>query len=110
MSCNKLRHFVSYGDVMKIVLNEKTKQLYISNMIDNLAILRGKLGMTQAQLAERLGISRQTMTAIENRSRALSWSNYLALCFLFENAETTAPLLELYDICPEIVRNYISMK
>ena len=95
---------------MRIILNEKTKQLYISNMIDNLAMLRKTLGMTQTQLSERLGISRQTMTSIENRARPLSWSNYLALCFLFENAEETAPLLELYDICPEIVRNYISMR
>ncbi len=92
---------------MKIILNKITKESYICKMVQTLPALRAKLNMTQAELAERMGVTRQTLTALENGSRPMSWSNFLALCFIFESNSETQAMLDVYDICPEILRNYL---
>ncbi len=63
--------------------------------------------MTQAQLAERVGVTRQTLTAIESGARKLTWKGYLALCFLFSLNDSARMWMDMQDICPEIVVNYL---
>lgn len=60
------------------------------------------MGITQAQLADCVGITRQTLTAIENGSRKLTWSNYLAMCYVFSSDEETGALLRFLKINPEL--------
>ena len=93
-----------------MIINEKTKQMYLDNMLRNLPVLRAKLGTTQKELADRLGVTRQTITALESGKRTLTWTNYLAMCFVFDNCEETRMMIDLYDICPEIVRHYLRNK
>lgn len=54
------------------------------NLATQLAIelpaLRGKVGASQEEIASAVGISRQTYSAYENRTRPIPWSLYLALC------------------------------
>lgn len=92
---------------MEFTLNENTKRLYVGNMLSTLPMLRARMGLTQSELAGRLGYTRQTLTAMESGRRAMPWTTYLALCFIFDGCEQTRPLLELYDICPELVRGYL---
>ncbi len=92
---------------MQIRLNRKTKENYTAAMVENLPQLRGILGITQAQLAERVGITRQTLTSIENHSRKLTWKGYLALCFVFSLNREAREWMEMQDICPEIIVNYL---
>lgn len=53
------------------------------NLATQLAIelpaLRGKVGASQEEIASAVGISRQTYSAYENRTRPIPWSLYLAL-------------------------------
>ena len=59
------------------------------NLATQLAIelpaLRGKVGASQEEIASAVGISRQTYSAYENRTRPIPWSLYLALLFYFDS-------------------------
>ena len=47
-----------------------------ANMADNLAMLRTKLGLTQVQLANLIGVSRHTIMQVENKKAKLSWNTF----------------------------------
>lgn len=92
---------------MELTLDENIKRLSIENMLGALPTLRARMGLTQSELAARLGCTRQTLTAMESGRRAMPWTTYLALCYIFEGCAQTRPLLALYNICPEPVRAYL---
>ena len=73
---------------------ETKKKELISTLTNELKVLRAKVGITQQELAERLGVSRQTYGMIENKTQDMNWSQYLALTFLFRNNDDTAKILE----------------
>ena len=50
------------------------------------------------QLADCIGVTRQTISSIENQSRELSWTNFLSLLFLFLQNAQTAKLLPVMGI------------
>ena len=65
------------------------RKKYTQAMAENLPALRARLGLSQTQLADCIGVTRQTISSIENQSRELSWTNFLSLLFLFlQNAQT----------------------
>ena len=45
------------------------RKAYSAKMADNLPVLRAKLGLSQEGLAGIIGITRQTISSIENKSR-----------------------------------------
>lgn len=61
------------------------KDEYIQKMIKNLPVLRASIGLTQRQLGKKVGVSRQTIVAIENKKHSLSWSLYLSIICVFFN-------------------------
>ena len=67
---------------------------YIDNLIKNLPVLRAATRMTQAQLADKVGVSRQTIVAIETRKRLMPWTLYLAIMFVFQQHEESKELLD----------------
>lgn len=71
---------------------------YQTAMADNLAMLRTKLGLSQTELASIIGVTRQTVSAIENKVREISWPNFLSLLFLFTQNEETRQLLPVLGI------------
>ena len=71
---------------------------YIVSMIKNMPVLRATTNMTQAALAEKIGVSRQTIVAIETRKRPMSWSLYLAMICVFEQYEDSRKLLDTYEL------------
>lgn len=79
-------------------MNEIQKEKLIVNLTANLPILRAKANFTQAKLAEIIGISRQTLVAIENNKRQMSWSTFLSCLLVFQNNPETKQLLNFYDI------------
>lgn len=59
------------------------KSALISELKSMLPILRASISISQGELAEYIGVSRQTYCALEQGKRDISWNTFLALfCFL----------------------------
>ncbi len=69
-----------------------------ANMADNLAMLRTKLGLTQVQLANLIGVSRHTIMQVENKKAKLSWNIFLSLLLVFIKNPETDKLLNILEI------------
>lgn len=79
-------------------LNEETKRMAIKNMSDNLVALRTMLHLTQAQLAELMGVTRQTLVLYETGKRVMTWNTFLSLMFIFTQKKETRELLNILNI------------
>ena len=55
------------------------KEELMSMLQNELPVLRARLGISQAKLAEMIGISRQTYNVIENGKREMTWPIFLSL-------------------------------
>ena len=86
-------------------LTKSEKENYADVMADNLAVLRTKLGLSQTELGQLIGVSRQAISAYENKSRALPWGNFTSLLFLFSENESTKMLLPVLGIYPPELMN-----
>ncbi len=87
--------------------NEINRQKHIKNMTDNLPMLRTRLGLTQEELAEKIGVSRSTIISIENKKREMTWNTFLSLMLLFTKNETTDKLLNVLDIYTDEFHGFI---
>jgi DNA-binding XRE family transcriptional regulator len=64
-------------------------------MLDELPVLRAKLGISQAELAQYVGISRQTLSNIETKKQTMTWVTFMALLAFFENNKESLSQLSL---------------
>ena len=79
------------------------RKKYTQAMANNLPVLRAKLGMSQTELAEMIGVTRQTLSSAECGARELSWNNFVSLLYIFTQNEETVPLLTALGIyTPEL--------
>ena len=82
---------------------EIDRQQYLRRMAENLPALRARLGLNQTELAGLLGITRQTLSAVESGARELTWANFISLLYVFTQNEETIPLLKTMEIyTPEL--------
>lgn len=58
---------------------EFTQTKLLEDLVALLPKIRRRLGISQTELGERVGLSRQTISSIERRKVQLTWNNYLAL-------------------------------
>lgn len=63
------------------VTNEQ--EIVIQHMVDRLPALRKKYGISQTELGEKIGLSRQTISAIERKTAPLTWTTMLAMLMFF---------------------------
>ena len=59
-------------DSREVAMDDIKKNQLISNMVENLPVLRKKLDVSQTELAEMIGVSRSTLTALENKKRPMT--------------------------------------
>ena len=69
-------------------------------MQSNLAPLRAKCGISQEELANIIGVSRQTYYAYETRKRSLSWNTYMSLILFYQNLDETKEMLNELRVFP----------
>lgn len=72
--------------------------IYLRNTIiellrKELPVLRAKARVSQGEIAEKIGISRQTYSSIETGKREMSWTTFLALIAYFQNNENTKKMI-----------------
>lgn len=71
------------------VINEKE----IKEFTKNLKYLRQSAGWTQEELAKRVGVTRQTITAIENSKIIPSITLFLAIAGIFVIGSSINPIM-----------------
>lgn len=81
-------------------ITETEKAKLISLLIEELPVLRTKLGLSQDELGNLVGISRQTYSSIETGRRKMSWSMFLSLILIFDYHEQTHPLIHSAGLFP----------
>lgn len=77
------------------------KESLMGKLAMELPALRVKLGSSQAELAELIGVSRQTYSMIENQKKKMGWSVYMSLILVFSSSPKTAPLLDFCGAFPK---------
>ncbi len=87
--------------VSKWLLTEAEKEAFIATITPNLSVLRTKAGISQEELANLLGISRQTYSAIERNIRQMSWSTYLSLVLFYDHNQKTHKMIRQLSIFPQ---------
>ena len=78
-------------------------------MASNLSVLREKAKIKQDELADRLGISRQTISAIENDKREMQWSTFSVLLMFFANDDETRRIMVAMEIINEAVEKVFNV-
>lgn len=81
-------------------ISDNYKKLSIEILLDNLAPLRARIGITQEELASIIGVSRQTYYGIESRNREMTWTTYLAILFFFDSVQSTSEMLQELRVYP----------
>lgn len=82
-------------------LSNEQKEKYIQRLTDALAMLRAKANITQEDLANLIGISRQTYSLLESKKKPMSWSTYLSLLFVYNSMLETSSIIRKLEIRPE---------
>lgn len=77
------------------------KATLIDILTENLPVLRAKIAITQEDLCEIVGISRQTYSAIETKKRKMSWNVFLSLIMFFTHNDKTVPIIESIGAFPD---------
>ena len=86
------------------------KEELINNMTINLPMLRAALGLTQEELADKIGVSRSTVISLENKQREMTWNTFLSLVLLFIKNPATDKLLNVLDIYTDELNEFIKLK
>ena len=82
----------------------------ISSLAKELPVLRKMNNLTQKDLAEILGVSRQTITNIESGSSKMKWSLFLAIMFVFSLDRTTSEYLRTLNMPYSELKEWLLMK
>lgn len=55
----------------------------MQEMVLSLPKMRKRLKISQTELGDKVGLSRQTISSIERKTAPLTWNNYLAIMMFF---------------------------
>ena len=94
---------------MENVALDAKKTLCIVQLTDDLPVLRACLGLSQEEVASRIGISRQTYNSIEAQRRPMTWNTCVSLITLFARHEKSRKHMESSSHCCEILNEIMSV-
>ena len=96
---------------MSAISNEDTiKKELIKKLTHELPVLRARLGASQADIAEKIGVSRQTYNSIETKKREMNWTTFVAIVAIFQNNQETRRMLSTIDGFEKEIRNVMSVQ
>lgn len=72
----------------------KIRDELIMILTAELPVMRARLGMSQEGMASAIGVSRQTYSAIETRTKKMSWTMFMALIAVLDMNEATSVMLD----------------
>lgn len=89
---------------METIALDAKKELCCIQLVNDLPVLRARLGVSQEEVASKIGVSRQTYNSYEAKKRPVPWSVCIALITFFASNSKTREmmrnntyLLELMD-------------
>lgn len=85
------------------------KEKYQKSLSKNIPLLRAKLSLSQTELAELIGSSRQTISLIECGTREMMWDTCLSLTFLFLMNSETRALMPPLGIDIDLISDYLNV-
>jgi len=85
------------------------KKKLMGLMAKNLPVFRTKLGASQEDIANRLGVTRQTISAFESGQREMTWSVFLALVLIFFRSQEAKRLLVAFEIYTPELDSFLSI-
>lgn len=85
----------------KWILTDDEKDSFIAALTPNLTVLRTKAEVSQEELANLIGISRQTYSSVERKVRRMAWSTYLSLVLFFDHNQKTHKMIRQLSIFPQ---------
>ena len=91
------------------LMDQINKEELIDKFIYELPILRARIDMTQDEISEIAGLSRQTYSALETRKRKMTWSNFMALLFVFYFNPAPREAVEMAGIIPKELKKAMSI-
>lgn len=89
------------NEQIKTEFNETEREHLIGCLVDELPVLRTKLSVSQTEIADMIGVSRQTYSSIETRKRKMTWSIYLSLILVFDCNSKTHDYIRGRGLFPE---------
>lgn len=95
------------SEIMQQQISDSSKKVLMTELAKNLPVFRAKLGITQIELAQRVGITRQTLNSIESEKRGMSWITFVALTLLFDKNEETKALLSVINIYTDELNDFL---
>ena len=81
------------GEIFTIIQSEEIEKAKEA-LARDLPALRAMIGITQEELCQTIGITRQTYSSIENMKKSMSQSTFISLLLYFYVNERTRDLLE----------------
>ena len=84
----------------KWLLTDAEKNSFIATLTPHLTILRTKAAISQEEIANLIGVSRQTYGAIERGVRIMSWNTYLSLVLFYDHNQKTHQLMRQLSLFP----------
>ena len=83
-----------YGGSMKAFEMEAKKELCCIQLVNDLPVLRARLGVSQEEVAEKIGVSRQTYNSYESKKRKIPWNICIVLVSYFVSNSKTLEMIK----------------
>ena len=96
-------HMVTEGN-----FTEEDKTKLIDILTKNLPVLRAKIGVSQEEVSNIIGVSRQTYSSIETMKRPMTWSMFLSLILFFGCNDGTSVMLDSMGILTPQLNNFLN--
>lgn len=94
-------------ELFKYYLSEEEKYALIEKLTPELPLLRAKAEISQEEIANIIGTSRQTYGAIERKARKMSWNTYLSLVWFYDYNRKTHKMIRKLDAFPhELIKRF----
>ena len=81
----------------------------IMKFVEALPSLRALIGLSQSELGEYLGMSRQSFSSIESKKRKMTWSLFLACLFFFYENENTKEVIINNNLFPYELQDFFNV-
>lgn len=93
--------------LLNYYISDEEKYALIDKLTPELSLLRAKAEISQEEIANIIGTSRQTYGSIERKARRMSWNTYLSLVWFFDCNRKTHNMIRGMDAFPhELVKKF----